>query len=58
MAAKLFSGLIAGVVAGAATGFLLGPKPWAVVMRFVRARGWKWLVWDMGRGSGSTWRGM
>jgi len=44
MAGKLFSGLIAGVVAGAATGLLLAPKPGKVIRRFARQRGAKYLV--------------
>ena len=43
MAKNLFPGLIVGVVAGAATGLLLAPKPGRVTRRFARQRGAKFV---------------
>ena len=43
MAKKLFSGLFVGVVAGAATGLLLAPKPGRVTRRFAKQRGAKYV---------------
>ncbi len=43
MAKRLFSGLFFGVVAGAAAGLLLAPKPGKVTRRFARRRGVKYV---------------
>ena len=54
MVKRLFSGLVFGVVAGAATGLLLAPKPGKVTRRFARQRGTKYVVVAKERIKGAT----
>ena len=53
MSKALFSGLIAGSLAGAAAGMVLAPKPGPVLRRFVKQKGSKYAatVRDKVRGS-------
>ena len=54
MAIRLFSGLIAGVVAGATAGLLFAPKPGKVTRRFASQRGAKYLTAVKDRAKGTT----